>query len=185
MTRPTMRASVLAAFAALVSFAAPAAMAQSRDVPAPVDRPPQPDLPVVPRPGEGLTLSLPPLEAFRALQLPPAAPAGQRRVVNLRGLDKVTTRLRELQVPLGTTVRFGTLQVTASECLVNTPEVPPDAVAFLTILDQKPGQTAQKLFSGWMFAASPALSALDHSVYDVWVVACANVAQTSEPPSSR
>ena len=182
MTRPSPRACVLAAFAAL---AVSGAIAQTRDVPAPVDRPPQPDLPTVPRPGEGLTLSLPPIEAFRALQLPPAPPAGQRRVVNLRGLDKVTTRLRELQVPLGGTTRFGSLQVAASECLVNTPEAPPDAVAFLTILDHKPGQTPQKLFSGWMFAASPALSALDHSVYDVWVVACANIAQTSEPPSSR
>ena len=103
----------------------------------------------------------------------------------LQALDKVTTRTREVVVAVGDTVRFGTLRIDAAECLVNTPEATPDSVAFLTITDNKPAQATEKLFSGWMFASSPALSALDSSVYDVWVLACVTIPQASAPPSSK
>ena len=56
--------------------------------------------------------------------------------------------------------------------------------AYLTIIDHKPGQPEQKLFAGWMFASTPALSALDDGVYDVRVLAC-TMATGSSPPSSR
>jgi len=128
---------------------------------------------------------MPPSQAFKPLRPSPAAPQGERRAVMLQGLDKVTTRTRRFAAPIGDTVEFGTLRVTVQECLVNVPEAPAEAAAFLTIVDNKPGQSAQTMFSGWMFASSPGLSALDSSVYDVWVVACANVAQASAPPSSK
>ena len=70
------------------------------------------------------------------------------------------------------------------DCLVNTPDAPADAVAYLTIVDHKPGQPEQKLFAGWMFASTPSLSALDDGVYDVRVLACTR-AQGSSGPSSR
>lgn len=138
-----------------------------------------------PRPGPSITLSLPPVDDFKPLQRSPAAPEGQRRAIKLQALDKVTTRTREVVVAVGDTVRFGTLRIDAAECLVNTPEATPNSVAFLTITDNKPAQAAEKLFSGWMFASSPALSALDSSVYDVWVLACVTIPQASAPPSSR
>lgn len=138
-----------------------------------------------PRPGPPITLSIPPVDDFKPLQRSPAAPEGQRRAVKLQALDKVTTRTREVLVAVGDTVRFGTLRIDAAECLVNTPEATPNSVAFLTITDNKPSQAADKLFSGWMFASSPALSALDSSVYDVWVLACVTIPQASAPPSSR
>ncbi len=103
----------------------------------------------------------------------------------LQGLDKVTTRTRRFPVALGETVEFGTLRITVSECMVNVPEAPAEAASYVTVVDNKPGQSAQTLFAGWMFASSPGLSALDSSVYDVWVVACANVSQASAPPSSK
>lgn len=108
-----------------------------------------------------------------------------QRVAVLHGLDKVTARTRRFTAPLGTPVAFGTLTVTARECMVNTPDAPAEAAAFLAIVDAKPGQPPEPLFNGWMFASTPALSALDHSVYDVWVVGCAASAQASAPPSSR
>jgi hypothetical protein len=155
------------------------AAAQTRDVP-----PPPAD--TAPRPGQpSITLSLPPVDDFKPLQRSPAAPQGQRRAIKLQALDKVTTRTREIVVAVGDTVRFGTLRIDAAECLVNTPEAAPDSVAFLTITDNKPAQIAEKLFSGWMFASSPALSALDSSVYDVWVLACVTIPQASAPPSSK
>jgi len=128
---------------------------------------------------------MPPAQAFKPLRPSPAAPDGERRAVMLQGLDKVTARTRRFPAPLGETVEFGTLRVTVQECLVNVPEAPAEAAAFVTVVDSKPGQSAQTMFSGWMFASSPGLSALDSSVYDVWVVACANVAQASAPSSSK
>ncbi len=128
---------------------------------------------------------MPPSQAFKPLRPSPAASDGERRAVMLQGLDKVTTRTRRFPAAIGDTVEFGTLRVTVAECLVNVPEAPAEAAAYLTIVDNKPGQSAQTMFAGWMFASSPGLSALDSSVYDVWVVACTNVSQASAPPSSK
>ncbi|QQS12858.1 MAG: DUF2155 domain-containing protein [Rhodospirillales bacterium] len=162
--------------------------AQTREAPAGATTPPEPP-PPPPRPpvsGTGAaTLQLPPLEAFKPLQVSPAAPAGARRAALMQGLDKVTTRTRRFPVAIGATVVFGTLRITASECMVNVPEAAPEAAAFVTIVDTRPGQPEQRLFSGWMFASAPALSALDNSVYDVWVVACATDAQAPAPSSTR
>ena len=64
------------------------------------------------------------------------------------------------------------------------PEAPPESAAYLTIVDNKSGQAAEKLFAGWMFASTPSLSALDNAVYDVRVLSC-TMAQGSSPPNSR
>jgi|KBSSwiStaDraftv2_1062776.scaffolds.fasta_scaffold766175_2 hypothetical protein len=107
-----------------------------------------------------------------------------KRVAELQGLDKVTARTRRFYAPVGETTRFGTLDIKVGDCLVNTPDAPPESAAYLTIIDHKPGQPEQKLFAGWMFASTPALSALDDGVYDVRVLAC-TMLQGSSPPSSR
>ncbi len=107
-----------------------------------------------------------------------------KRVAELQGLDKVTARTQRFYAPVGEATRFGTLEITVGDCLVNVPEAPPESAAYLTIVDHKPGQAAEKLFAGWMFASTPSLSALDHGVYDVRVLAC-TMAQGSSPPSSR
>ena len=114
-----------------------------------------------------------------------AIPAGPGKpVAELQGLDKVTARTQRFYAPVGETTRFGTLGITVGDCLVNTPDAPPESVAYLTIVDHKPGQPEEKLFTGWMFASTPSLSALDHGVYDVRVLAC-TMAQGSAPPKSR
>jgi len=137
-----------------------------------------------------------------AAQTPPQAPSQTRpvaapsanlrpipdgpgkRMAELQGLDKVTARTQRFYAPVGEATRFGTLEITVGDCLVNVPEAPPESVAYLTIIDHKPGQAAEKLFAGWMFASTPSLSALDHGVYDVRVLACTS-AQGSAPPSAR
>lgn len=107
-----------------------------------------------------------------------------KRVAELLGLDKITARTQRFYAPVGESTRFGTLAITVGDCLVNVPEAPPESVAYLTIVDNKPGQAEEKLFAGWMFASTPSLSALDHGVYDVRVLSC-TMAQGSSPPSSR
>lgn len=119
-----------------------------------------------------------------ATNLRPIPEAPGKRVAELQGLDKVTARTQRFYAPVGQATRFGTLEISVADCLVNVPEAPPESVAYLTIVDNKPGQAPEKLFAGWMFASTPSLSALDHGVYDVRVLAC-TMAQGSAPPSSR
>jgi len=110
---------------------------------------------------------------------PPSALAEPEAVVVLQGLDKVTARISVVAAPIDRAVRFGTLEITARYCRKRPPEEPPEIFAFLEIRDIEPDQPAAELFSGWMFASSPALSALEHPVYDVWVIDC----RISAPPS--
>ena len=93
-------------------------------------------------------------------------------VAVLQGLDKVTGRVSTIDAPMRTPVQFGTLEITAHACYKTPPEEPPEAAAFLEIAEVKPDEPRQELFTGWMFASSPALSALEHPVYDVWVLDC-------------
>lgn len=126
----------------------------------------------------------PPANVNPGINLRPIPDAPDKRVAELQGLDKVTARTQRFYAPVGQTTRFGTLEIAVADCLVNVPEAPPEAVAYLAIVDNKPGQAPEKLFAGWMFASTPSLSALDHGVYDVRVLAC-TMAQGSAPPSSR
>lgn len=126
----------------------------------------------------------PPQQPTANVNLRPIPDGPGKRVAELQGLDKVTARTQRFYAPVGESTRFGTLAITVSDCLVNVPEAPPESVAYLIIVDNKPGQAPEKLFAGWMFASTPSLSALDHGVYDVRVLSC-TMTQASSPPSSR
>lgn len=98
--------------------------------------------------------------------------AQERKVAELRGLDKVTARISAIEAPIDQPVRFGTLEIVVRACTKRPPEEPPEVSAFLEITDLRPGSDTAKVFSGWMFASSPALNALENPVYDVWVIDC-------------
>lgn len=87
----------------------------------------------------------------------------------LRGLDKVTGRTTDIALDLGEARRFGRLEVRLGECRYPAGNPASDAYAQLIITDLV---RKQALFSGWMIASSPALSALDDARYDIWVVSC-------------
>ncbi|MBB4210528.1 DUF2155 domain-containing protein [Rhodothalassium salexigens] len=97
-----------------------------------------------------------------------------------RALDKVTAEITELRLPEDRTVVFGSLAITARHCKSTPPTEAPETYAFLQIdeivgdtVDRRADEPAsQRLFSGWMMASSPALNALEHPVYDVWVLDC-------------
>ena len=90
----------------------------------------------------------------------------------LQGLDKITGHVRTIQATIDRPVRFGTLDILVRTCRKRPPEEPPESAAYLQITETKPGEAPKSLFSGWMFASSPAVSALEHPVYDVWVLDC-------------
>ena len=99
-----------------------------------------------------------------------------KKVVTLRGLDKITARTITFDAPIDEIVRYGSLNIMARACFKAPPEDLPEVTAFLEIDDQRPGMDKPKrLFTGWMFASSPAVSALEHPIYDVWVTDCKTV----------
>ena len=96
----------------------------------------------------------------------------ERKSVILQGLDKVTARVSTFEAEIGNMVRFGSLQIVPRACDRTPPEEPPESTVFLDITDLRTGVPPIDLFHGWMFASSPALNALQHPVYDVWVLEC-------------
>lgn len=93
--------------------------------------------------------------------------------VVLQGLDKETARILSFGGRVGETVRFRTLDIVIRRCQRTPPDEPPERAAFLQIYDVDPDSGKRTMaFSGWMFKSKPALSAMDHPIYDVWVKDC-------------
>jgi len=99
-------------------------------------------------------------------------PSVEQPVAVLRALDKMTARVEVLEIPIKKPISFGNLIITAQTCRITQPEETPESAAFLDISELKPGQKDAPVFHGWMFASSPALSAMEHPVYDMWLVGC-------------
>jgi hypothetical protein len=90
----------------------------------------------------------------------------------MQGLDKITARVSRFDAPVGQPVRFGTLSVLVRDCEKSAPEERPENAAFVQIEETRPKEQKSRLFSGWMFSSSPALSGLEHPVYDVNLLEC-------------
>lgn len=95
-------------------------------------------------------------------------------------LDKVTAKISRLEVPLNQTATFGSLKLTPRACYTRQATEQPKTTTFVeideTLLDGK----EKRIFTGWMFADSPGLNAVEHPVFDVWLTDCSfprNVAQ--------
>ena len=105
-----------------------------------------------------------------------AGPALADRIKNptavFAGLDKITGRIITFEVAIDETVQFGTLQVTPKICYTRPPTEAPQTDAFVEVVELTSTKEFNKLFSGWMFAASPGLHGVEHAVYDVWLTDC-------------
>jgi hypothetical protein len=105
-------------------------------------------------------------------------------VALLQGLDKITARVSKFEAPVDGRVRFGTLSIRVRDCEKSPPEETPESAAFVEIDEMRPGEDkARRVFSGWMFASSPALSALEHPVYDVNLLECKAASGSRESAS--
>ena len=106
----------------------------------------------------------------------------------LQGLDKTTARVSTIEAPLDQPARFGTLQIVARACHKKPPTETPESTAFLEIVDVRPDSPAVPVFTGWMFASSPSVSAMEHPVYDIWVIDCRAIAppevESATPPEA-
>jgi hypothetical protein len=102
----------------------------------------------------------------------------------LQGLDKITARVSRFDVPVGKPANFFTLSIEVRECQRSAPEDRPENAAFVEIYENRPGEEKSRLFSGWMFSSSPALSALEHPVYDLNLLECKGPSGAPPPPSA-
>jgi len=113
---------------------------------------------------------------FAAIAPAGALPAPEQMILRssakLQWLDKVTARTSTFTIAVGETKMMGSLRISLRACKENPPIEPPESAAFLEVVEMKPGEQAEPVFSGWMFASSPALSAMEHPIYDVWVLSC-------------
>jgi hypothetical protein len=106
------------------------------------------------------------------------------------GLDKITGRIISFDVAINETVQFGALQVTPRVCYSRPPTETPNTDAFVEVDEVTLQGEIKRIFTGWMFAASPGLHAVEHPIYDVWVTDCKggqnpNVAEAPAPAAPQ
>ena len=102
--------------------------------------------------------------------------SGDKIIVNLLGLDKITAKTTEINIKIGETKNFGLLQIKAIRCgRTNSISEKGDA-AYIQIKDISDNQIEKIfVFNGWTFSSSPSLRPIDHPVYDLWLVNCDNI----------
>ena len=114
-----------------------------------------------------------------------AAPASAATISNpiasFSGLDKITGRITNFDVYIDETVQFGALQITPRVCYTRPPTETQRTSVFLEVDQVSLKGGTQRIFTGWMFADSPALNAIDHPVYDIWLVDCKQTSDTPPP----
>jgi hypothetical protein len=113
------------------------------------------------------------------------SPASAEKIANkvavFAGLDKITGRIISFDVYIDETVQFGALQVTPRVCYSRPPTEEPQTDAFVEVDEIGLNRTVKRIFTGWMFAASPGLHAVDNAVYDVWLTDCKMTSDVAPP----
>ncbi|MCC6890792.1 MAG: DUF2155 domain-containing protein [Hyphomicrobiales bacterium] len=152
--------------------------------PAPQTRPAPPTVPIA-RPPRQPTEIPPPPPDDEVVEGPPA-----QRVVHpvavFSGLDKITGRIINFPVEIGETVQFGALQLTTRACYTRPPTETANTDAFVEVDEVTLQGEVKRIFTGWVFASSPGLHAIEHPIYDVWLTDCRGgtqvVAAEGAPP---
>ncbi len=105
--------------------------------------------------------------------------------VKLQSLDKVTAHTMTFEANVGNTLKFGPLYMKVQSCQKSSPIDDPESAAFIQVWEGETDDTSKWVFSGWMFASSPGLSAMDHPIYDVWVIDCMDADKDSEEDKNQ
>lgn len=138
--------------------------------------------------GRGSTLAVMGIAAMSAsvAAMVGAGPAHAERISNpvaeFAGIDKITGRITSFDVYIDETVQFGALQVTPKVCYSRDETEAQKIDAFVEVDEITLDRKIRRIFSGWMFADSPALNAVEHAIYDVWLTGCK---QSSDVPAPK
>jgi hypothetical protein len=161
--------------------------------------PPPPGGTAAPPPPQRARVSPPPANPQQPGNPPPPQPADAapqsddtvvtetptQKIPNNRavfsGLDKITGRIISFDAAIGETVQFGALQVTARACYTRPPTEATNTDAFVDVDEVTLKGEIKRIFTGWMFASSPGLHAVEHPIYDVWLTDCSQPVQAPAP----
>ncbi len=108
----------------------------------------------------------------------------ENAVAEFSGIDKITGRIIKFDVYIGETVQFGALQVTPRICYSRPVTETPKTTSFLEVDEITLDRKIRRIFTGWMFADSPGLNAVEHSIYDIWLNDCKQESDIA-PPSDN
>ena len=120
--------------------------------------------------------------------VPAAAQRIENQVAVFAALDKVTARIQRLEIKLGETQKFGALKITPRVCYSRSATEPPKTTTFVQVEENQLDGSQKRIFSGWMFAESPGLNAMEHPVFDVWLTECGlpkAIAAVAPPPPAK
>ena len=116
---------------------------------------------------------------------PAAATEISNPVASFSGLDKITGRITSFDIYVNETVQYGALQITPRACYTRPPTETQRTSVFIEVDQVSLKGGTERIFTGWMFADSPALNAIDHPVYDIWLVDCKQKSDIPPPPPSN
>lgn len=106
-------------------------------------------------------------------------------VAEFTGVDKITGRIITFDVYVDETVQFGALQVTPRVCYSRPATEEPKTDSFVEVDEITLDRKIRRIFTGWMFAESPGLNAVEHGVYDVWLKGCKQQSDVPPPETAR
>ncbi|WEK06752.1 MAG: DUF2155 domain-containing protein [Candidatus Devosia phytovorans] len=118
------------------------------------------------------------------MAMPAVAQPIANPVASFAGLDKITGRITRFDVYIDETVLFGALEITPRACYTRPATEAQSTSAFLEVDQRSLTGVSKRIFTGWMFADSPALHAVDHAIYDVWLEDC-KTSTAVPPPADR
>lgn len=95
-----------------------------------------------------------------------------KNTAQMQAMDKITGRVSMINVPVGGMVKFGTFSIVVRDCQTRPAEEAPDNFAFVDISDNTLDGKEYNVFKGWMISSSPATNAVEHPIYDVWLIKC-------------
>ena len=121
------------------------------------------------------------IAASLLLLLPAMAQPIASPIAQFSGLDKITGRITQFDVYIDETVQFGALQITPRACYSRPATEAQRTSVFIEVDQVSMAGTIDRIFTGWMFADSPALNAIDHVVYDIWLLECKTSSDVPPP----
>lgn len=98
----------------------------------------------------------------------------ETNMAHMQAMDKITGRVSEIDVPVNGEAKFGSFSIVVRRCVTRSPEETPENTAFVDVVDNYNTDDPINIFKGWMFSSTPALNAVEHPIYDVWLLKCYN-----------
>ena len=98
----------------------------------------------------------------------------EMNTAQMQAMDKITGRVSVIEVPVGGEVKFGSFSVVVRSCKTRSEDEIPENFAFVDVTDKSFDKEEFNIFKGWMFSSSPAINAVEHPIYDVWLLKCIN-----------